>query len=117
MLTYADASQVDVMIMLATDRNVEQVLMELKEYAYAEVLHLLLYLFFYLRLYLLLYKCSWSSRSMRMPRCLLYLCRHATIYVSSCYYVGPHTTIYVSSYYYICALILLYMCPHTTIYI
>ena len=42
MLTYADASQVDVMIMLATDRNVEQVLMELKEYAYAEVLHLLL---------------------------------------------------------------------------
>ncbi len=44
MLTYADASQVDVMIMLATDRNVEQVLMELKEYAYAEVLYLLLYL-------------------------------------------------------------------------
>jgi hypothetical protein len=32
------------MIMLATDRNVEQVLMELKEYAYAEVLYLLLYL-------------------------------------------------------------------------
>ena len=27
----------------------------------------------------------------------------------------PHATIYVSSCYYICVLILLYMCPHTTI--
>jgi hypothetical protein len=29
----------------------------------------------------------------------------------------PHATIYVSSCYYICVLILLYMCPHATIYV
>ena len=35
--TYVKMEKVDVIIMLASDRNVEQVLMELKEYAYAEV--------------------------------------------------------------------------------
>ena len=35
--TYVKVEKVDVMIMLASERNVEQVLMELKEYAYAEV--------------------------------------------------------------------------------
>jgi hypothetical protein len=31
-------------------------------------------------------------------------------------YVCPHATIYVSSFYYICVLILLGMCLHSTIY-
>ena len=51
------------------------------------------------------------------------MCPHATIYVSSYYYICvlilillyicPHTATYVPSYYYICVLILLYMCPPT----
>ncbi len=56
---------------------------------------------------------------------LLYMCPHATIYVSSYYYVCvlillymcPHTIMCVSSYCYICVLILLYVCPHSAIYV
>ena len=55
---------------------------------------------------------------------ILYMCPHATIYMSPYYYIYvrillyiyPHTTIYMSAYYYIYVPILLYICPHTTIY-
>ena len=52
----------------------------------------------------------WHSKHRRgkKPPALL-LCPHATIYVSSYYFVCPHTTTYVSAYY--------FMCPHTTIYV
>jgi hypothetical protein len=58
----------------------------------------------------LLYVSSCYFRSVS----LLYMrphatCPHATVYVSSYYYVCPHTTL--------CVLILLYMCSHTTIYV
>jgi hypothetical protein len=86
------------------------------------------------RLLIRLYMCPYAT-----------ICLHATIYVSSCYYICvlrsacmqadyvcsygyirvlillhtcPHTTVYVSSYYYICVLTLLHIkCPRTTIHV
>ena len=46
------------------------------------------------------------------------MCPHTTILcVPILLYMCPHATLYMSSYYYICVLMLLYTCPHTTIYI
>ena len=59
------------------------------------------------------------------------MCPHATIHVSSCYYLcvlilfayesnakfRSSQLLYVSSYCYICVLILLHMCPRTTMYL
>jgi hypothetical protein len=56
---------------------------------------------------------------------LLYICPHATLYVSSCYSVCvlmllcmcPHATLYVSPCYSVCVPMLLCMCPHATLYV
>ena len=50
--------------------------------------------------------------------CLVFVCSHPNMYVSSYYDICPLTTIYVSSCYYsYVSSCCCYVCPHTTIYV
>ncbi len=68
-----------------------------------------------------------APEGVRLPHaiCLLYVCPHTAMYVSSyCHvcvlimlYMCPHTAMCVSSYCCVCVLIMLYVCPHHAIYV
>ncbi len=77
---------------------------------------------------ILLHMCPCTTKqgvSRSVTRCwhvcvliLLYVCPHATIFVSLYGYSrGCHALPCAAGMPYICVLILLYMCPHTTIYV